>query len=605
MLAEIARYALARGLDTEAGFRSKDVKWLLLFEPSGDFVCIAPYGVVKRGRAVAKCPHLQFSGDTPMRQFLVDTAEYYALLDGEAGDAKLRRKHAYAIQLLAQAGDALPELAAIAASMAKSETIDTIRSALIGSKAKPADNVTPALVQPGGERRIFLEEASWHDWWRSFYPTLLTIKKSRRGSGGVENGVAKSRSLMSGLPCNPALTHPKVRGLGKEVGGRVETALVSFEPHAFRSYRLKQSENAPVSGEEANTYVVALNTLIETTGQLLGNVKVIHWYVGKDEKPVDLLSHEDPFRQVESMDDLWGPPAPDVEVKSKNAKKRNMDAERRATEQHAQSLARDFLRSVKSGARADMADYRYHTMALSGSSARVMVRDYVTGRFGDLCKSVMAWFSDLEIVSRDGKGLAQSPKFGAVLGAMVRELKDIPPPMAVKLWRCAVRGDKIPEPFAIKAFRRATSDLVDQKDERRRNAFNHARMGLLRAYLRRKGDHDVKPHLNEEHPDPGYHCGRLLAVLDDIQYAALGDVGAGIVQRYYAAASSTPALVLGRLIRLANTGHLPKLDYDRRQRLEQRLAGVWSHLRQDPPTTLSLTQQTLFAMGYYQQKASH
>ncbi len=35
-----------------------------------------------------------------------------------------------------------------------------------------------------------------------------------------------------------------------------------------------------------------------------------------------------------------------------------------------------------------------------------------------------------------------------------------------------------------------------------------------------------------------------MAVLAELQKAALKDVGAGVVQRYYAAASTTPALVL-------------------------------------------------------------
>lgn len=598
MLAELARYARGKGLDTEAGFRSKDVKWLLLFKPDGTFIDVAPYGVEKNGRNVLKCPHLQFSGDTPMRQFLADTAEYYALLGGEPDDTKLRRKHAYAIDLIAQAGSAVPELAVIAASFAKLETIEAARAALIRAKAKPADNVTPVLVRLDGERRIFLEEASWHDWWRALWPNLLKLGKGKtRGkTAGPTQANGESRCLVSGQLCDPALTHPKVRGLG-DVGGRAETALVSFDPDSFRSYGLKQSANAPVSDDAANAYVGALNDLIAQTGQRLGNVKVIHWFAGRDDKPVELPPQEDALRYIDSLEDIFGPPA---DALPKKGSKRDVDAERQATAQYAQSLARDFLTAVASGQRGDLADYRYHAMTLSGSSARVMVRDYATGRFGDLCTAIKAWFDDLDIAHRDPKvgKLAPSPKFGAVLGAMVRELKDVPPPMAARLWRCAALNEAIPDAFAAQALHRATLDFI------RGETPKHARLGLLRAHLYRKGDHHVKPYLNEEHPEPAYHCGRLLAVLDDIQYAALGDVGAGIVQRYYAAASATPALVLGRLIRLANTGHLPKVDYDRRQRLEQRLAVVWGRLEQDPPTTLSLAQQTLFAMGYYQQKAS-
>lgn len=595
MLAELAQYARSNGLDTEPGFRSKDVKWLLLFNVTGNFIDIAPYGVAKKGRNVPKCPHLQFSGDTPMRQFLVDTTEYYALLGGVPDDAKRRRKHAYAIDLLAQAGSAVPGLAAIAEAMSSSATIDAIRAALTRASAKPADNATPVLVEPDGKRCIFLEEKSWHDWWRSTWPTLLEKKKAKGKGAGQGKREGFARCLATGALCDPALTHPKVRGLG-DVGGRVETALVSFDPHSFRSYGLKQSANAPVSVDAANAYVGALNDLIERTGQRLGNVKVIHWFADRDEKSVELPPEEDALKYVDSLDDIFGPLAASA---LKKEKAHEADADRRATEQYAQSLGRKFLRSVASGERTDLTGYRYHAMTLSGSSARVMVRDYVTGRFRDLCAAITAWFDDLDIVARDGRGLAPSPRFGAVLAGMVRELKDVQPAVAAKLWRCAVVNQPIPEAFAAQALRRASLDFLHS------DAVKHARMGLLRAHLYRRGDLAMKPYLNEEHPDAAYHCGRLLAVLDDIQYAALGDVGAGVVQRYYAAASATPALVLGRLIRLANTGHLPKLGYDRRQRLETRLASVWGRLEQDPPATLSLARQTLFAMGYYQQKASH
>ena len=42
-----------------------------------------------------------------------------------------------------------------------------------------------------------------------------------------------------------------------------------------------------------------------------------------------------------------------------------------------------------------------------------------------------------------------------------------------------------------------------------------------------------------------------MAVLDDIQYSALGDVGADVVQKFYATASTAPALVVGRIVKMA------------------------------------------------------
>ena len=113
----------------------------------------------------------------------------------------------------------------------------------------------------------------------------------------------------------------------------------------------------------------------------------------------------------------------------------------------------------------------------------------------------------------------------------------------------------------------------------------------------------MKPFLNEDHPQPAYHCGRLMAMLAALQYRALGDVGAGVVQRYYASASSTPALVLGRLIRTAQF-HLDKLDRGLARWHEGRIADTWGRIRDDVPPTLDLEGQTVFALGYYQQIAA-
>ena len=102
-----------------------------------------------------------------------------------------------------------------------------------------------------------------------------------------------------------------------------------------------------------------------------------------------------------------------------------------------------------------------------------------------------------------------------------------------------------------------------------------------------------------------YQYGRVLALLADIQRAALGDVGAGLTQRYFSAASATPALVIGRLVRLAQTGHLPKLDPKLKNWFEDRLAEAWAPLATESvqSTPLSLEDQTLFALGYYHQRA--
>ena len=92
-----------------------------------------------------------------------------------------------------------------------------------------------------------------------------------------------------------------------------------------------------------------------------------------------------------------------------------------------------------------------------------------------------------------------------------------------------------------------------------------------------------------------------MAVLAEIQQAALGNVGASVIQRYYAAASTTPALVLGRLVRTSNF-HLDKIEYrKKRSGLTDVFTGIWGRLKDEVPRVLDLEAQSLFALGFYQQ----
>ena len=75
------------------------------------------------------------------------------------------------------------------------------------------------------------------------------------------------------------------------------------------------------------------------------------------------------------------------------------------------------------------------------------------------------------------------------------------------------------------------------------------------------------------------------------------------MQRYYTAASQTPGLILGRLAANAKN-HLSKLDGGLAWWYENQLAGIMSSIGDFVPRTLTLEEQSLFALGYYQQLAS-
>lgn len=352
-------------------------------------------------------------------------------------------------------------------------------------------------------------------------------------------------------------------------GATAGSPLVGFNKPSYCSYGLEQSANAAVSEEAAAGYRAGLNDLIQNHSQRLAGAKVVHWFqrqVAETENPL-----------------FW------------------MSEGREAQEANAQKSASDLLEAIRTGARPDLAQNRYYALTLSGASGRVMVRDWMEGQFEELVENVKAWFDDLAMVARDGT-MTGNPKFMAVLAATVRQLDDLAAPFVAQMWRAAVHGEPIPRSALAATVGRWRADRLKGEEPGRWAA------GLMKAYHLRMErakegtvvSHELTPNLNEEHPDPAYHCGRLLAVLATLQGAALGNVGAGVVQRYYAAASSTPALVLGRLTRTSQY-HLDKLSPGLSYWYEQRLGAIWSRLRSQVPVALTLEQQSLFALGYYQE----
>lgn len=122
-------------------------------------------------------------------------------------------------------------------------------------------------------------------------------------------------------------------------------------------------------------------------------------------------------------------------------------------------------------------------------AGRVMVRDWIEGRFKALVSHVESWFSNMEVISADGSGNAHDPRFFELCLALVRNdrrksisanLEQLPAPMIAALWKSAVQGLPIPQPLMAQALARFRADLIADAP------FNHARMGLIKSYFIRR-----------------------------------------------------------------------------------------------------------------------
>lgn len=270
----------------------------------------------------------------------------------------------------------------------------------------------------------------------------------------------------------------------------------------------------------------------------------------------------------------------------------------------------------------------FYMLALSANAARIIVRDFHTMTLGDLIERREAWFEKLSLA-----GHPKRHSLYQLATSLYREAKDIPAHVTNTLAWCALLGRPIPSSILGLAVKRNLAMQGPYTVFKGGNkGLAHARMALIKAALldnpllqaellknpQRKEEFKM---LNPIHPEPAYHCGRLLAVLESIQFHALDSKPIGvpsddgkkpqrgpnstIVDRHYGAACATPALVLGTLLKNATSAHLPKLRKEKAKlhsALEGELMQILSILSNEFPRTQTLYQQGIFSLGFYHQK---
>ena len=564
--------------DSEPGFKTREVRWCIELADDGRFLNLLPLGDGKRGQMQLRCPDMHNMNAGGKSHFLVETAQTIALLFKANEDPKKiisgESRHRFFVDMLATAANAVPILTALAKTLGDATALTEIRDVFSKLKVKPTDWMGWRVN--GVDPR---EVASLQTWWREW-------RRADMGSGSIDSSTSSSNALDGAMVClltgesvQPLSTHPKINGLSGVGGLGMGDVMVGFDKAAFGSFGLDQSTNAAIGAEAAQQYADGLNDLVRNHSRKLANALVVHWF--KEQ----VTPQDDPLEWLNGFES------------------------QEQTEAAAQAAARRLLDAIRSGERATLGENRYYALTLSGASGRVMARDWMDGRFEDLVRNVESWFADLAISKWDGQSLAFDPKFYKVCLALVRNdqkksisknLEQLPAPTAATLWKVAVQRLPIPRPLMAQALARFRADLIIDEP------FDETRMGLIKAYffrLKPEGDTTMTAYLNPNHPAAAYHCGRLLAVLANLQRAALGDIGAGVVQRYYVAASQTPGLVLGRLAANARN-HLGNLEGGLAYWYEAKIADVMGRLGDGAPRILDLEGQGLFALGYYQQLAA-
>lgn len=235
----------------------------------------------------------------------------------------------------------------------------------------------------------------------------------------------------------------------------------------------------------------------------------------------------------------------------------------------------------------------FNVVGLAANSARVVVRDWIGASLGGLKRNLLRFFTLQQLVGNSGDpgkpagvvALAagcESPHSHSILRALIR---------------LAIEGRSLPALCLVAAVRK---NHIEKRVTRLRAAL--IKMVILSNASGLEDGAMVA--LDSDSKQPGYICGRILAVLQNIQWVALGKVNTSIVDRFFPTASVAPGMVFPRLLRVSQA-HLRKVREQRPAAyfaLQRRLEQLTQQLSEFP-AVLSLLEQGQFALGYYHQRA--
>lgn len=394
-------------------------------------------------------------------------------------------------------------------------------------------------------------------------PAVLPLLTS-----GNREGDEKGLCLVTGNVGPIARLHPSIKGV--KDAQSAGAALVSFNGEPYESFGNTQGDNAPVSEYAAFAYGAALNALLakgSTRRTRVADTTVAFWSEAKTTEAsisVDSL-----------MSLVLNPPSEQDEV----------------------NKLRAAIESVARGRHAEAPQFdpetKVYLLGLAPNAARLSVRFWYPGSLGDFAANITQFWQDLEIHPSPFKG---SPTVWALLyeTAFLGKAENIPPLLGGNVMRSVLEGKPLPRTLLSAVIRRIRAD----------GDVNGRRVAICKAVVNRTTKEVLPVSLDLENINPAYRLGRLFALLESAQSAALPGINATIKDKFFAAASATPARVFPLLIK-NSTHHLASLKKGGGglgHWMEKEIGEVWLGLDADMPRSLSLEDQGRFCAGYYHQR---
>jgi CRISPR-associated protein Csd1 len=378
-------------------------------------------------------------------------------------------------------------------------------------------------------------------------------------------------------------THGMIKNVPK--GQKAGCAFVSYNENAFESYGLQKNLNSAICTNCAKNYVEGLNWLL-TNGYIKGESPYTNRKnFGSDTAMIFWTKEEEQIDELNLLDN------PDVGQIS------NL----------INSVA-NAKQKVAKGIKTN----QFYSCTLSGAAARIAIRDWIEVSLEEYKQNIAKWFEDICIKSYDKDSKELRPIYVPLhilaWSCGRKESSDDPTisRVAKHLWNAALKKQALPLWILPTVLKRIAHNETTSEGKSI-NTFTPARASLIRIILNRNnygGKIMLKEELDLENTSQAYLCGRLFALIEGIQRSALGkDINAGVRERFFSAASTSPSPAFGRLIRQMQN-HLTKLKQDKAylaKILDDEIRDLCGKIKAFP-AVLTLEQQGQFALGYYHQK---
>lgn len=375
--------------------------------------------------------------------------------------------------------------------------------------------------------------------------------------------------------------HAKITGLPG--GSSMGNTMVSYKNAAEESYGKKQSFNSCISANAVKKYTEALNYLLADKHHrtLIDETTYIYWAASGDEACNSIFSA---LAFGDTMDsehtDEWLDSVFDG-IKSGRATREIVDG----------------IDNIDS-------DVSFYVVGIKPNSARLALKCIYRQSFGKVLQNTIVHYSDMQIGSGGGKPMSVRTICKELVSPKSSNDK-VSPALMAKLFDVIINGTAYPDALLTAVVRRVKTDTDDEKNSYIK--MNNVRMGLIKACINRsarlKGkQEEIKMSLDLENRDPAYLCGRLFCKLEDIQRRASNDtLNRTIKDAYFSSAATRPAVVFPKLLSLSQH-HLAKLDDKTAYFMDREVTEILGMMGSVFPSHLTLKEQGVFMLGYYQQK---